>query len=96
MNTVTLDLNTIVHRAVDVPFTQLDNELLAIDAQAGYVYSMNATASRVWELIDHPCTVGDVCSRLRQEFAVDETTCQREVLALLQSLHRAGLVRTKS
>jgi Coenzyme PQQ synthesis protein D (PqqD) len=84
---------TIVQRAKDVPFSQLDDELLAIDAQAGYVYSLNESAGRVWELIQSPTSVGEVCNQLRREFTIDETTCQREVIALLEGLCDAGLVQ---
>ncbi len=88
-----IDLNSIVSRAVEAQFKQLDDELLAIDEQAGFLYSMNETASRVWELIAQPSAVSNVCSHLRRTFAVDKATCQREVLVLLQELHEAGLVQ---
>ena len=69
----------------------LDDELLGIDSQAGYCYSLNETAGRVWELIAEPMTVSEICSRLRKEFAVDEQTCKRETISLLQQLTDAGL-----
>ena len=84
---------SIVKRGKDVPFSQLDDELLAIDAQAGYCYSLNETAGRVWELIVTPMPVSAVCVQLRREFAVDEATCLRETLSLLQALCAAGLVQ---
>ena len=83
----------IVKRCKDMPFSQLDDELLAIDAQAGYCYSLNETAGRVWELIATPMPVSAVCALLRQEFAVDEATCLRETVALLQALCDAELVK---
>jgi len=86
--------NSIVQRAKDVPFSQLDDELLAIDAQAGYCYSMNESAGRVWELIETPVPVSTVCARLRQEYVVDGATCLDQVVALLQGLCDAGLVMT--
>lgn len=84
---------SIVKRGKDVPFSQLDDELLAIDAQAGYCYSLNETAGCVWELIATPMPVSAVCAQLRREFAVDEATCLRETLSLLQALCAAGLVQ---
>jgi hypothetical protein len=84
---------TVIKRDRDVRFTQLDDELLAINADAGYCYSLNETAGRVWELIVEPQTVGAVCLQLAREYSVDEATCLREVTRLLQGLHGAGLVR---
>jgi len=91
--TTKIDFASIVKRGKDVPFSQLGDELLAIDAQAGYCYSLNETAGKVWELIATPMPVSAVCAQLRREFAVDEATCLREVLALLQEMAAAGLVQ---
>jgi len=83
---------SIVQRAKEVLFSRLDDELLAIDAQAGFCYAMNDTAGRVWDLIATPTPVDAVCARLREEYAVDEATCLGEVIALLQEWCEAGLI----
>jgi len=90
---VKIDSTSVVQRAKDVPFSQLDDELLAIDAQAGYCYSLNETAGRVWELIAVPLSIRAVCTQLREHYAVDETICQQEVIMLLKGLCDAGLVQ---
>jgi hypothetical protein len=90
----TIQATTIVHRGKDIPFSQLDDELVAIDAQEGYCYSLNESAGRVWALIASPMSVSAICARLCQEYKVDEQTCLREVSAVLQGLRDAGLVRT--
>lgn len=87
-----ISVNSIVRRGEDVLFSQLDDALLAIDARQGYVYSLNESAGKVWEMIQEPTAVSAVCSRLRDEYAVDESTCERGVLALLEDLCKAGLV----
>lgn len=88
-----IEATTIVQRCKDIPFRQLDDELLAIDAQAGYCYSLNETAGRVWDLIATPMSFAEICVQLRREYAVDEQTCRREVISLLQGLCDAGLVQ---
>lgn len=87
---VTVD--TVVQRVEHVVFSRLDDELLAIDVQAGYVYSLNESAGRVWDQIQQAIPVGDVCRRLMEDYAVDESACQHDVLAVLQGLCDAGLV----
>ena len=37
-----------------------------------------------------------LCARLREEYGIDEQTCQRDVLALLQTLHEAELVQVSN
>jgi hypothetical protein len=87
-----LHASSTVQRSRDIPFSQLDDDLLAIDPNAGCCYALNETAGRVWELIATPTPVQAVCDQLRQEFDVDESACLEEVLALLQELSLAGLV----
>lgn len=69
--------------------------MLAIDAKAGYCYSMNESALRVWDLIADPTPVDGVCARLLREYAVEPDVCRREVIELLQNLLDAGLVRVE-
>jgi|ERR1039457_5042903 hypothetical protein len=95
MKSAKIKPDTIVSRAVDLPFTRLDEEMLAIDEKAGYFYSLNESAARVWELLDKPIPVSAVCNRLCEEYAVDEKSCLKDLLPLLQSLHDVGLLKVK-
>jgi hypothetical protein len=92
-STATIHSSSIVRRAKEALFSRLDDKLLAIDAQAGFCYAMNETAGRVWDLIAMPTSIGTVCARLREEYAVDEATCLRDVTALLQDWCEAGLIK---
>ncbi len=87
------DSSTVFRRTKDIAFTPFDDERLAIDAAAGYCYSLNESAGRVWELIASPASLGAICAQLRKEFAVDEQTCLRDVSAVLRGLCDAGLVQ---
>jgi hypothetical protein len=82
----------IIKRIKDLSFSRLDDELLAIDSQAGYCYSLNETAGRVWDLIAFPLSIEEICSRLRREYAVDEETCLKKVTTLIEALIEAKLV----
>jgi hypothetical protein len=101
MTPPTLTPQTRLRRAVDIPFTKVHDQMLALDEDAGYYYALNETSHRVWELLAEPfdtaqgkpTTVESVCARLCQEFSVDPDTCQREILHLLHGLHEAGLVQ---
>lgn len=92
---MTIATDSVVYRASDVVFSKLDDDLLAIDAQAGYCYSMNKTAGRIWEIISVPVSVSALCSQLKAEFSVDENMFQKEVISLLESLFENGLIQVK-
>lgn len=59
---------------------------------AGCYYGLNAVASRVWELLETPKTVAQVCAQLSQEFEVAGPTCEAEVLKFVQDLTDNGIV----
>ncbi len=90
---IKIEPTAILQRSKDIAFSQLDDELLALDAQAGYCYALNETAGRVWDMIAAPTSPEAICAQLRREYAVDEPTCRSQVMALLQGLCDAGLVR---
>jgi Coenzyme PQQ synthesis protein D (PqqD) len=77
----------------NLPFTRLHEDLLAIDQLAGYCYSMNPPAARIWELIPSLTPVSSVCAILCREFSVDETQCREDVISFLTTLADAGLVK---
>ena len=89
-----MDAQTIVQRKSGLEFSRLDEAYLAIDAQAGYCYGLNATAGAVWDLLHDPLSVAALCARLRQDYRTDEETCRRDVTALLSEMSAAGLVQT--
>jgi hypothetical protein len=84
--------HTVIQRARDVAFSQLDDELLAIDVDQGHLYSMNETAGDVWAAISEPIAVDTLCAGLTARYAIDADTCRRDVVNLLEWLREAGLV----
>lgn len=86
-----LSAHSRVRRVERLPFTRLDDECLAIDVAAGHLYSLNDTGRSVWDAIVEPTAVAELVGRLVAAFDVDEATCERDVLAVLDALCDAGL-----
>jgi hypothetical protein len=87
-----MDSHTLVTQTSHLIFTRLDDDLLALDGQAGRCYSLNRYAAAVWELLESPIAVGALCGRLTEQFDVDDRTCCSDVRELLIELRDAGLV----
>ncbi|GAB4220141.1 MAG: hypothetical protein Kow001_00660 [Acidobacteriota bacterium] len=79
-------------RTPRVHFGQLHDEWLGIDAEAGFCYSLNRTGGFVWQMLEHPVTLAEICAALCREFEVELEPCQRDVEALLAELEELGLV----
>jgi hypothetical protein len=74
---------------------KVDGELLAMSVDHGICYGLNSVATRIWALLENPCTVDALCAQLTSEFDVDKDVCQREVVNLLEKLRANGMVIVK-
>ncbi len=55
-------------------------ETLMMSVKAGRYYGLDAVASRIWELLETPKTVAQLCAQICQEFEIDAQTCEADVL----------------
>ncbi|MEP7359732.1 MAG: PqqD family protein [Anaerolineales bacterium] len=88
-----LDLSSVIQRVPHVRFEVFDDELLAIDGESGFCYSLNEVAGRVWQAIETPAALRDVCLQLAPQYAVDPATFQQDVTELVHKLLEYGLLR---
>lgn len=86
------DENLIAERSAELVETAIDDDLVAIDIARGACFGFNATAARVWALLDQPRPVAALVDRLVAEYAVDRQVCAAAVVALLHDLERRSLV----
>lgn len=87
-----IEANAVLRRSGEILFQEFDDELLAVDAQAGICYSLNESAGRVWELLAEHSSIAAICRQLCLEYVVDEAVCLQEVGAIVLELSQAGLV----
>lgn len=87
-----IEPHALITRSRDIQFQVYDDELLAVDADSGYCYSLNESAGRIWALLEAHTSLGSICRQLCQEYVVEESVCMQEVSAVLLELSQAGLV----
>jgi hypothetical protein len=87
-----LSAASIVVRRGGVVAAEVDGEIVALNPDMRTCYGLNKVGSRVWKLIAEPRRVGDICTSLVREYDVDQATCERQVLKLLQELHGEELI----
>lgn len=63
--------------------------MLSPRAQA--YFGLGTVGSEIWNAIEKPRRVDELCAVLQQEFEVDADTCRREVLDFLNDLVERGL-----
>jgi hypothetical protein len=87
-----VDEEALVRRAGRMIEAELDGELIGLEIDRGTCFGFNATATRIWALIEQPKRVREIRDVLIGEYQVDAATCTDELTALLATLERSGLV----
>ena len=93
MESFSAGADTLVARSAKLPFSRVDDSIIAIDREQGYCFAMNVTSARVWELISTPIRVSSLCDTLCTEFDVDPETCRKDVQSILSEMKENGLLR---
>lgn len=70
----------------------LAGELMLLSVEKGRYYNLNSVGARVWNLIESPRSIADVCRQLEAEFDVSPQQCRADVLELVSRLVDEGLV----
>jgi hypothetical protein len=90
-----VDLETVLCARPGHLSTRVGGETAILDCGQGVYFGVNATGTRVWDLLQEPVRVGEVLDRLVDEFEVAPERCQQDVMAFLVHLLQAGLVEVR-
>ena len=82
----------IVRRREGLIHTEVDGELVALHIDNGACYGFNATATRIWAMIESPKRVSELQRELLDEYEVDPETCRSELMEMLNGLRQDGLI----
>ena len=72
--------------------SNVEGEADILELGRGTYYGLDAVGARVWSLIQEPRSVASLRDALVEEYDVDPTRCEADVLALLAELEETGLV----
>jgi Coenzyme PQQ synthesis protein D (PqqD) len=84
--------NSTVVASSDQVSSDLAGESVILNLKSSTYFGLNEVGSRIWQLIQEPKTISDVCESILEEYEVDAQTCEAEVQALLADLLAAQLV----
>ncbi|MCK4726701.1 MAG: PqqD family protein [Anaerolineales bacterium] len=87
-----LNLNSTITRNEDLLSGLVDDEAVIMSIESGSYHVINETGRRIWELLEQPKTVAEICDILSEEFDVDRDTCQKEVLQYIEALRTRQVV----
>lgn len=86
------DPDLLVSRNGGLLEAEVDGEMVGLHVESGTCYGFNDTAYRIWQLVERPVRLSQLCVTLSEEYDVDPATCQRDIRAVLKDLDDDGLV----
>lgn len=90
---MSIELATSIVRTEGMMTAPVDNEIVILNMKGNNYISLDAIGRRIWEIIETPITVDNVCDQLEQEFDGTRDQITADVIAFLEELEREGLVR---
>jgi hypothetical protein len=73
----------------------LADEAAILNMKDGVYYGLDPVGAQIWKLLQTPRTIMNIREVLLQEFDVEPERCQRDLVALLEDLLRAGLIEVR-
>jgi hypothetical protein len=74
----------------------LGDAIVLLDMRAGLYFSLDNVGAAIWQLLQQPRTVKDICDALLEQFDVTPDTCRRDLVGLLRELEARGLVDVRN
>lgn len=72
--------------------TTIDGEAVILQLESGRYYGFNEVASRIWELVQEPRTIGEVRDEVLSTYDVSSDRCTQDVRSILSEMAAADLI----
>jgi hypothetical protein len=91
-----IDLATCVTKSRDQVSCELNGEVAILNLKSTLYFGLDRVGATVWDALSEPKTAADLCQVVIDSFDVTEDQCQKDVLELLTTLNKAGLIEIVS
>jgi Coenzyme PQQ synthesis protein D (PqqD) len=75
--------------------SDLVGEAVILSLRSGIYYGLNEVGASIWNLIQQPKTIKEIHEALLQEYDVEASQCEQDILTLLTELSEVGLIEVK-
>jgi Coenzyme PQQ synthesis protein D (PqqD) len=82
-------------RNADNIASKIQDEIVMVNVTLGNYFSLNSVASSIWELLEQPRTLDDLCDHLIEEYDIDRESCIKEAQSFLDKLVEHKLIELK-
>ena len=93
MESRTLTAETTAVAAENALSTTIDGETVILHRDIGKYYGLNEVGTFIWELLQEPQSVDEICQEVIAEYGVERQRCRSDIEDLLVELAETDLVR---
>lgn len=86
---------SVVVAAKDQVSCDLAGEAAILNMKSGVYYGLDPIGAQIWNLIQKPHRVAEISEVVVRDYEVEPERCERDVIALLQSLLAEGLIEVQ-
>lgn len=90
---VSIDADTRIRRNPSLMASDMDGDLVMMDAERGQYYGISGVGTRIWALLEQSTTASTIAAVIQQEYKIDAGTALRDVMAFVSDLAQQGLVQ---
>lgn len=83
----------IVRNEADWLTATLGGHVVAMSVKDKSCFALTRIGARIWDIIETPRTVDEICGLLMQQFAVPADVCRAEVESFLNELEKSDAIR---
>jgi hypothetical protein len=87
---------SIVVAAKDQVSCDLGGEAAILNMKSGVYYGLDPIGAQVWNLLQKPHRVAEIREAVVRDYDVEPERCERDVIALLESLLAEGLIEVQN
>jgi hypothetical protein len=93
MKSRTLTTETTAVAAENALSTTIDGETVILHRDAGKYYGLNEVGTFIWELLQEPRSLDELCQEVITAYDVERQRCRNDIEELLVELAETDLVR---
>jgi hypothetical protein len=85
-------MTTLYRRTREVRAVSMDGELVMMGQEQGEYYGLRDVAASLWQHLDQPRSLDELCVLVSQEYDVTAADCRDDVQAFLDQLRAKDLL----
>ena len=93
MSDVAISLDTTIVRTEKVVTADMGNEIVMMSLEKSSYYGLDPIGSKIWDRMETPIRVSDLCQGLLGDFDVEQEQCETDVLVFLNELYENDIIR---